>query len=168
MQCRTSRWGPHLAMERPMSAALEVSPVPAPERILVLDDEAAIVHALRRTFEAVGYRVTACLDPHEALAKLKAEQFHLVSADYMMPAMAGTEFLAHARKVQPETMRILLTAAHDFGAAVDAINNGEIFRILSKPWNRSELLSTVRQAFVTYSLRERNKLFAGILRARNA
>jgi len=52
------------------------------------------------------------------------------------PRMSGAEFLARARQLQPETIRILLTAAHDCSAAVDAITNGEIFRILPKPWNR--------------------------------
>jgi CheY-like chemotaxis protein len=114
--------------------------------VLVLDDEAPIVHALRRTFEAAGYRVTACVDPLEALDRLSEAPHQVVSADYMMPTMTGAEFLARARRIRPDSVRILLTAAHDFGAAVDAVNNGEIFRILNKPWNRAELLATLRQA----------------------
>src|SRR5207245_1798572 len=108
------------------------------ERLLVVDDEGPILHALQRTFEAAGYEVTACLDPAEALDRLKEKEFQVLSADYMMPGMTGAEFLARARALQPETIRILITAAHDFSAAVDAINNGEIFRILAKPWNRVE------------------------------
>src|SRR5438128_2193820 len=103
-----------------MTAALELLGMPEVERILIVDDEAAILHALRRTFEAAGYSVTACLDPEQALDRLKNEPFHLVSADYMMPAMSGADFLAQARQIQPTSMRILLTAAHDFGAAVEA------------------------------------------------
>src|SRR5438552_1968494 len=127
------------------------------ERLLVVDDEGPILHALQRTFEAAGYEVTPCLDPAEALDRLKERPYQVLSADYMMPGMTGAEFLARARALQPETIRILITAAHDFSAAVDAINNGEIFRILAKPWNRVELLGTVRQAFDTYALREKNR-----------
>src|SRR5689334_10515600 len=106
------------------------------ERLLVVDDEAPILHALQRTFEAAGYQVTACADPAEALERLREKPYQVLSADYMMPGMTGAEFLAQAKVLQPETIRILLTAAHDFSAAVDAINNGEIFRILAKPWNQ--------------------------------
>jgi response regulator RpfG family c-di-GMP phosphodiesterase len=81
--------------------------------------------------------------------------------------MTGAEFLARARALQPETIRILITAAHDFSAAVDAINNGEIFRILAKPWNRVELLGTVRQAFDTYALREKNRQLTDLVQKQN-
>src|SRR5690348_5090370 len=106
-------------------------------RLLVGDDEAPILHALQRTFVAAGYEVTACLDPSEALARLKEQTFQVLSADYMMPGMTVAEFLARTRELAPDSVRIPITAAHDFSAAVDAINNGEIFRILAKPWNRS-------------------------------
>jgi response regulator RpfG family c-di-GMP phosphodiesterase len=137
------------------------------ERLLVVDDEGPILHALQRTFEAAGYHVTACVDPGEALEQLKLHPYQVLSADYMMPGMTGAEFLARARALQPHTVRILITAAHDFSAAVDAINNGEIFRILSKPWNRIELLSTVRQAFDSYSLREKNRQLTELVQKQN-
>ncbi len=137
------------------------------QRLLVVDDEGPILHALQRTFEAAGYQVTACADPVEALEKLTERSYQVLSADYMMPGMTGAEFLAKAKALQPETIRILLTAAHDFSAAVDAINNGEIFRILSKPWNRVELLGCVRQAFDTYGLREKNRQLAAIVQSQN-
>src|SRR4051812_371518 len=138
------------------------------ERLLVVDDEAPILHALQRTFEAAGYQVTACADPAEALDRLREKPYQVLSADYMMPGMTGAEFLSRAMVLQPETIRILLTAAHDFSAAVDAVNNGEIFRILAKPWNRVELLGTVRQAFDTYALRERNRQLTAIVQSQNA
>src|SRR4051812_36812320 len=119
-------------MERSIpSSILQFSMAPGPaahailrgmsevERPLVVDDEAPILHALQRTFEAAGYEVTACADPAVALEKLKEKPFQVLSADYMMPGMTGAEFLARARQLQPETVRILLTAAHDFSAAVD-------------------------------------------------
>src|SRR3954464_5784404 len=137
------------------------------ERLLVVDDEGPILHALQRTFEAAGYEVTACLDPAEALARMGEREYQVISADYMMPGMTGAEFLSRARALQPATIRILITAAHDFSAAVDAINNGEIFRILSKPWNRLELLGTVRQAFDTYALREKNRQLTDLVQKQN-
>src|SRR5213082_981155 len=138
------------------------------ERLLVVDDEGPILHALQRTFEAAGYEVPACLDPAQALLAMEQREYQVISADYMMPGMTGAEFLARARVMQPATIRILITAAHDFSAAVDAINNGEIFRILSKPWNRLELLGTVRQAFDTHALREKNRQLTAIVQSQNA
>src|SRR5256884_5366317 len=137
------------------------------ERLLVVDDEGPILHALQRTFEAAGYEVTACLDPAQALTAMEQREFQVISADYMMPGMTGADFLARARAMQPATIRILITAAHDFSAAVDAINNGEIFRILAKPWNRVELLGTVRQAFDTYALREENRQLTDLVKKQN-
>src|SRR3989454_11028093 len=99
--------------------------MPEIERLLVVDDEAPILRALQRTLEAAGYEVIACADPAEALDRLREKPFQVLSADYMMPGMTGAEFLAQAKALQPETIRILLTAAHDFSAAVDAVNNGE-------------------------------------------
>lgn len=138
------------------------------ERLLVVDDEPPILHALQRTFEAAGYEVIACLDPHQALDALAEKTIQVISADYMMPGMTGAEFLARAKAMQPDTVRVLITAAHDFSAAVDAVNNGEIFRILSKPWNRAELLATVRQAFDTYGLRQKNQQLTELVKRQNA
>jgi len=146
---------------------LSETTTPEPERLLVVDDETPILHALQRTFEAAGFVVTACHDPIDALEALKARTYQVISVDYMMPGMTGAEFLSRAKAMQPDTMRILITAAHDFGAAVDAVNNGEIFRILSKPWNRTELLSCVRQAFDTYALRARNRQLAEVVHRQN-
>jgi response regulator RpfG family c-di-GMP phosphodiesterase len=146
---------------------LSETTTPEPERLLVVDDETPILHALQRTFEAAGFAVTACHDPLEGLEALKARTYQVISVDYMMPGMTGAEFLSRAKAMQPDTMRILITAAHDFSAAVDAVNNGEIFRILSKPWNRTELLSCVRQAFDTYALRARNRQLADVVHRQN-
>jgi response regulator RpfG family c-di-GMP phosphodiesterase len=137
------------------------------ERVLVVDDEPSILHVLQRTLETAGYQVTACTDPVQALAHLKERPYQVLSADFMMPGMTGAQFLAQARMIQPETLRILLTAANDFSAAVAAVNDGQIFRILSKPWNRVELLGCVRQAFDTYALRERNRQLASIVQSQN-
>ena len=136
--------------------------------MLVVDDEAPILHALQRTFEAAGFEVTACGDPHDALEEMKKRDYNVISVDYMMPGMTGAEFLSRAKLMQPDSMRILITAAHDFSAAVDAVNNGEIFRILSKPWNRGELLACVRQAFDTFSLKIKNRQLAEVVQRQNS
>ncbi|HEY2031782.1 MAG TPA: HD domain-containing phosphohydrolase, partial [Myxococcales bacterium] len=138
------------------------------ERILVVDDEAPILHVLSRTLEGAGYQVTACTDPEAALKHLRERTYQVLSVDFMMPGMTGAQFLAQARVIQPDTLRILITAANDFNTAAAAVNEGEIFRLLSKPWTRTDLLGSVRQAFDTYGLRERNQKLAAIVQSQNA
>jgi putative nucleotidyltransferase with HDIG domain len=137
-------------------------------RILIVDDEPAILHALQRTLESAGHQVTACGDAERALDLLREHSFHVLSADYTMPGMNGAQFLAQARRIRPETLRILITAANDFNAAAEAVNEGGIFRILSKPWVRVDLLGAIEQAYDTYVLRERNRRLAAIVQAQNA
>ena len=97
--------------------------MPALERVLVVDDEAPILLALRRAFESAGYAVTSCTDPLDALQLLRSEKFPVLCTDYMMPGISGAEFLARARETQPDTVRILITAATDFSAAAAASPN---------------------------------------------
>ena len=104
-------------------------------RLLVVDDEAPILHALQRTFEAAGYQVTACADPAEALDRLREKPYQVLSADYMMPGMTGAEFLAQAKALQPETIRILLTAAHDFSAATKQLALGDVIELGQDGWD---------------------------------
>jgi putative nucleotidyltransferase with HDIG domain len=137
-------------------------------RILIVDDEPTILFVLQRTLESAGHQVTACDDPERALDLLRERSFHVLSADYMMPGMNGAQFLAQARRIRPETVRILITAANDFNAAAAAVNEGGIFRILAKPWTRLDLLGCVEQAHDTYVLREKNRRLAAIVQAQNA
>lgn len=70
----------------------------------------------------------------------------MLVSDQRMPQMSGAELLAQARERYPETLRILLTGYSDLDAAVDALNDGGIFRYLTKPWNPQEMAFTLRQA----------------------
>src|SRR2546428_13728298 len=101
------------------------SEMPEIERLLVVDDEAPILHALQRTFEAAGYEVIACADPAEALDRLREKPFQVLSPDYMMPGMTGAEFLPRAMALQPETSRILLTAGDAFTAPLGAVTKDD-------------------------------------------
>ncbi|WP_038822259.1 response regulator, partial [Pseudomonas aeruginosa] len=81
-----------------------------------------------------------------ALERLKTERIQVLVSDQRMPQMSGAELLAQARERYPETLRILLTGYSDLDAAVDALNDGGIFRYLTKPWNPQEMAFTLRQA----------------------
>lgn len=117
----------------------------APVRILFVDDEERILRSLALQFRR-HYEVLTESDPLRALQRLRDEHIHVLVSDQRMPQMSGAQLLAEAREIAPETLRILLTGYSDLDAAVEALNNGGIFRYLTKPWDQQEMAFTLRQA----------------------
>lgn len=114
-------------------------------RILFVDDEERILRSLAMQFRR-QYEVLTESDPRRALERLKSEPVHIIVSDQRMPQMSGAELLAQAREIAPDTLRILLTGYSDLDAAVAALNDGGIFRYLTKPWDQQEMVFTLRQA----------------------
>lgn len=117
----------------------------APVRILFVDDEERILRSLALQFRR-HYEVLTESDPLRALQRLREERIHVLVSDQRMPQMSGAQLLAEAREIAPNTLRILLTGYSDLDAAVEALNNGGIFRYLTKPWDQQEMAFTLRQA----------------------
>src|SRR5580693_5148271 len=120
--------------------------------ILIVDDEEIVLVALRDTLLREGYKVVASPHAIHALSVLKEQQFSVVITDQQMPMVTGLEFLAQVREVQPDATRILITAVLSLSTVIDAINKGEIYRFVVKPWLREELLATVKNAVQRYEL----------------
>ncbi|MGY4532620.1 DNA-binding NtrC family response regulator [Pseudomonas sp. TE3786] len=114
-------------------------------RILFIDDEERILRSLALQFRR-QYEVLTESDPLRALERLKSEPVQIIVCDQRMPQMTGAQLLEKAREIAPNTLRILLTGYSDMDAAMDALNNGGIFRYLSKPWDQQEMAFTLRQA----------------------
>src|ERR1051326_4033587 len=127
-------------------------PPSSPHRILIVDDEEIVMVALRETLVRAGYQVATAPNPIPALEALKNEQFSVVISDQQMPKMNGLDFLAKVKELQPEASRILITAVLSLDTVIDAINKGEIYRFIVKPWLREELLATVKNAVQRYEL----------------
>lgn len=117
----------------------------AKPKVLLVDDEERILRSLGLLLR-MQYQVYATSDGHEALAILKRERIHVLISDQRMPIMTGSELLRHARDISPDTVRILLTGYADADAALEAVNEGEIFRYINKPWGPKELRDTISQA----------------------
>lgn len=113
--------------------------------LLFVDDDERILRSLRMTF-AENYRVFVTTNGHEALEILKREKVHALISDQRMPVMAGVDLLRQARELAPNTMRLLLTGYSDIEAIVGSINDGEVFRYISKPWNADDIRSIVGEA----------------------
>jgi DNA-binding NtrC family response regulator len=120
-------------------------PIKVKPRILLVDDEERILRTLTMLLK-MQYQVFSTTDGNEALKILKTEKIHVLISDQRMPLMVGTELLRQAKNLSPQTMRILLTGYADVDAALDSVNEGEIFRYINKPWGPKELRDTVADA----------------------
>ncbi len=114
-------------------------------RVLLVDDEERILRSLGLLLR-MQYQVFATSDGYEALDILKREKIHVLISDQRMPVMSGSELLRQARDIAPDTIRILLTGYADADAALASVNEGEIFRYITKPWGPMELRDTIAQA----------------------
>lgn len=113
--------------------------------VLFLDDEERILRTLNILFRS-ACRVLTTTDPEQALAWLREHTVHVVVSDQRMPGMTGAEFLARAAQESPDSIRILLTGYAEVDAAISALNDGEIWRYLTKPWTAEGIQRTVREA----------------------
>ena len=125
-----------------------------PDVILFVDDEPEVLAILKRTFpERDGYQVLTASGGDEALTILKAREVDLLVTDQRMPGMTGIELAAEARRLHPGMTVILLTAYTDPRDLIDAINKGEVYRYLTKPWEYVDLRQAVLRALEQVKLR---------------
>lgn len=125
--------------------------------ILIVDDEPGVRSALKRALSDEGCTVHTAESGPEGLRILDREPVKVVLSDERMPDMAGSEFLGIVRDRHPYTVRIVLTGQANVESAMRAINSGEIYRYLTKPWDDNDLCLTVRSAFEKYDLEAENR-----------
>lgn len=125
--------------------------------VLVVDDEPMVLITLKVILEHEGFEVVTAPGPVEALRQVVERDFSVIISDHKMPEMMGLHFLAACRRVRPHSSRILLTAALNLAAVMDAIARGEICRFVSKPWLREELVAAVRDAVQRHDLTSDNE-----------
>ena len=120
------------------------------DKVLFVDDEPSILDGLRRALHD-RFLVSSADGGEQGLAKLRTDgPFAVVVSDMQMPGMNGAEFLARASEMVPDTVRILLTGHADVNAAIDAVNQGNIFRFLTKPCEKPILLEVIRRGVALY------------------
>lgn len=124
--------------------------------ILVVDDEEFVLNALERSLRLDGHEVIKCGDPVQALALLKEREVDVIISDHLMPQMKGLDFLREAKSLRPRAVRILLTGHADLQLALRAINEGEVYRFFTKPWDDETLRLDVRLALESRRLRDEN------------
>ncbi|MDC8760089.1 HD domain-containing phosphohydrolase [Janthinobacterium fluminis] len=129
-----------------MTVAPFAPAAPPPLTLLCVDDEPNILSSLRRLFRAKGYRVLTAEGGAAGLQVLETELVDLVISDMRMPEMDGAQFLAQVRQRWPDVIRLLLTGYSDIQSILDAINCGEIYRYITKPWDDNDIALVVRHA----------------------
>lgn len=146
--------------------------MPAVIRLVLVDDEPAVLSALRRMLlnpaapPSLEQPVIHTFgDPAQALEHLALQAADVIVSDFRMPRMDGAAFLAEARKLQPDAGRIILSACADMNGVVRAINDAGIFRFIAKPWNDVELKTAVADVLAYRRLVEENRRLADELRA---
>ncbi len=111
--------------------------------ILCIDDEVSILNALKRIFFDKKYNAITTTNGEHALKILKSEKVNVIISDQRMPGMTGIEILKSAKIISPDTVRIMLTGYADFNVTIEAINEGEIYKYINKPWDDDELLKII-------------------------
>ncbi|MFZ5996048.1 MAG: response regulator [Nitrospirota bacterium] len=125
--------------------------------ILIVDDEPYVSAALRRVLADEPCRICSAERAMEGMAILKNHYIKVVISDERMPEMTGSEFLSAVRRDFPNVIRIILTGHASIDSAMRAINDGEIYRFLTKPWDDNEMRLTIRAAIEKYDLEEENR-----------
>lgn len=119
--------------------------------LLLVDDEPSMLTSLTRLLRNENYRILSATSAEEALALLALHPVGVILTDQRMTGMTGIELLARARKMHPKVVRMVLSGYTGLDSLTEAINRGEIYKFFTKPWNDTELIESVREAFAHYA-----------------
>ena len=123
--------------------------------ILIVDDEQHVLNSINRSLRA-EYNIILSLNGKSALQILREHEVAAILSDQRMPGMTGSEFFLEARKIQPDTTRVLITAYSDIEAIIQAVNEGHIFYYIEKPWEPDNLRLVMQRAVERYTLIKQN------------
>lgn len=139
--------------------AAQVTPIEQalPIRLLLVDDEPAVLRSLKRLFRSNTYQVHTAGDGQQALKVMEQTPVDIIISDMRMPNLNGAQFLQQAAKRWPDTIRMLLTGYADLADAISAINKGQIYRYFSKPWDEEDIRFTLDRAAEQLRLKRENE-----------
>lgn len=137
-------------------------------KILCVDDEVNVLRSLKRLFRNPDHEILTAESGQEGLARLKEEDcIQIVISDYRMPEMNGVDFLKEVCEHWPDTVRIVLSGYADIPAIVGAINEGQIYKFMAKPWNDDELKVMISIALERYFMHQKNIRLTKELESKN-
>lgn len=129
-------------------------------RVLYIDDEDNNLNSFKASLRKDFHIITA-IDAEDGLKIAEEEELHVVIADQRMPGLTGVEFFEKLMKINPDPVRILLTGYSDIASVIDAINKGEVYRFIDKPWNLEQIKNAIKNAseiyFTKKELKDKNE-----------
>lgn len=144
------------------------SDTPAQPTLLLVDDEDGILSSLKRTLRREAYRILTATDGRAGLDELARNPVDVIVSDQRMPDMSGVEFLRQAKELYPDTVRMVLSGYSDLQSITDAINEGAIYKFLSKPWDDAVLKAEIADAFQRKQLHDENRRLNQQVQSTNA
>lgn len=122
------------------------------KRIMLVDDEKNVLQALKRSMRKISQEQELVLELHSsafaAVKRLSEASYHMVISDYHMPEMSGVELLKIAKRLQPNAIRLMLSASAEFKTVLGAMNEAEVFRYIEKPWDDKALEEIVHLGLI--------------------
>jgi len=140
----------------------------APRRLLLVDDEVNILSALRRLLRQDRYEIVTANSGNEALEVLKSSAVDVIITDQRMPGMTGVEFLRLAKDRYPDSVRIVLSGYTELQSVTDAVNEGAVYKFLTKPWDDEQLREHVAEAFKRKEMEDENNRLQHELKLANS
>lgn len=125
--------------------------------ILLVDDEPNVISALERALMDEPYTIYSAESGEKGLELLGRTKVKVIVSDERMPGMGGAEFLSRVKELHPLVVRIMLTGQASIESTMKAVNKGEIYRFLIKPWDDAELILSLRSAVEKYDMEEENR-----------
>jgi putative two-component system response regulator len=120
--------------------------------VLFVDDDRHILSAIKRIFDNKDITPLFADNPQEALNIIERQEIAVLVSDNRMPGMTGMELLVRIRELSPDTVKILMTAYVDLDTVINAINAGEVFKFITKPWENGLLINSVEEGVRRYSI----------------
>jgi len=125
--------------------------------VLLVDDEENMISSLKRLLRREGYRILSAGGGSEGLEILANNRVDVIVSDQRMPQMTGVEFLRRVKTLYPDTVRIVLSGYTELQSITDAINEGAIYKFLTKPWDDEQLRANIQEAFRHKELGDENR-----------
>jgi len=141
---------------------------PKERTLLLVDDEENIIASLKRLLRRGGYRIVTANSAAEGLQRLAETEVDVIVSDQRMPGMTGVEFLRRAKDLYPDTVRIVLSGYTELQSITDAINEGAIYKFLTKPWEDDLLRANIEEAFRQKGMADENRRLDREVREANA
>ncbi len=130
--------------------------------VLYIDDEAHNLISFKASFRR-SFNVFTAESAEEGGQILQKEDIHIIMSDQRMPKMTGIEFFESIKETHPDPIRILITGYTDVNAVIDAINRGQVYKYLTKPWNEEDVKNFVEKAYEVFRLRRENVILTNKL-----